>query len=174
MFESVPAPPCPSSIPPEDWERTPRSVQEAFVQLVARVEKLKAIVRDLLDRLGTNSSNSSKPPSSDPPWAKPGRRKNHPSGRRRGGQPGHPPHQRQVLPPEAVTETYDYRPTVCSHCDRLFVDGEDMDLEPVLHQTVDIPEVRPRVVEHRRRVLRCRACNKNTVAALGSSASVTH
>src|SRR4051812_16847936 len=45
-------------------------------------------IRELEARLGQTSANSSRPPSSDPPQA-PARPKVAPSGRKRGGQPGH-------------------------------------------------------------------------------------
>src|SRR5436309_1167354 len=49
---------------------------------------LQERVRELDARLGRDSSNSSRPPSSDPPRAPP-RPKAPSSGRKRGGQPGH-------------------------------------------------------------------------------------
>ena len=61
------------------------------VRQAERIEQLEAEVADLRRQLGHNSRNSSKPPSSDSPFIKPapkslrGR-----SGRKPGGQPGHP------------------------------------------------------------------------------------
>jgi transposase len=49
---------------------------------------LQQRICELEARLGQNSSNSSRPPSSDPPQAPP-KRPVVPSGRQRGGQPGH-------------------------------------------------------------------------------------
>ena len=64
---------------------------EQIEQLQARVETLRAEVAELTRRLGQNNRNSSKPPSSDSPFVKPApkslRRK---SGRKPGGQLGHP------------------------------------------------------------------------------------
>lgn len=153
-------------IPEEVFKSFPPAAQALICALLEQVRALNGRVRDLEAKLNENSSNSSKPPSSDPPWAKPVRVKKRPSGRRRGGQPGHPPHQRQLFPPEAVSATYDHRPAACAHCQRVFVEGEDEDLEPVRHQIVDIPEVQPTIVEHRRHVRRCHACQGETVAAL--------
>ena len=60
-------------------------------QLRVMVEVLRAEVAELRRQLGQNSRNSSKPPSSDSPFTKPKpkslRRR---SGRKPGGQPGHP------------------------------------------------------------------------------------
>ena len=47
--------------------RTPPEVLRLLAQLLDRIEKLEAENRDLKARLGLNSSNSSKPPSTDPP-----------------------------------------------------------------------------------------------------------
>src|SRR4051812_26381062 len=54
-------------------------------------------IRELEARLGQTSANSSRPPSSDPPQA-PARPKAPPSGRKRGGQPGHRGACRVLLP----------------------------------------------------------------------------
>ena len=68
-----------------------------------RIAQLEAEVRELTARLNQNSQNSSKPPSSDGPHVK---RKppKPPSGRKPGGQPGHTPHQRALVPVEEVDE----------------------------------------------------------------------
>ena len=55
--------------------------------LWARLEALEAKVDGLQRQVGRNSTNSSKPPSSDGPKVE--RPKRTPTGRRRGGQPGH-------------------------------------------------------------------------------------
>ena len=48
-------------------ERTPPEVIRLLQQLLKRIDKLEAENRELKARLGLNSSNSSKPPSTDPP-----------------------------------------------------------------------------------------------------------
>lgn len=61
------------------------------VRQAERIDQLEAEVAELKRRLGQNSRNSSRPPSSDSPFTKPApkslRRK---SGKNPGGQPGHP------------------------------------------------------------------------------------
>ena len=58
----------------EDWQRTPATVRALFLRLLAELKErreqiaaLRAQVEDLKERLATDSHNSSKPPSSDPP-----------------------------------------------------------------------------------------------------------
>ena len=103
----------------------PRTLEDALallevvcaelVALRAENAQLQARVRELEARLGQNSTNSSRPPSSDPP-ARPPRPLAPPTGRRRGGQPGHPPHQRALVPPEQVDTVVPHRPTHCRGC----------------------------------------------------------
>jgi len=77
---------------------------EAALEHIARLEEENAKLREenrrLEERLGLNSSNSSKPPSSDAPGTP--RQPKKPTGRRPGGQPGHKKHERALLPPEDV------------------------------------------------------------------------
>ena len=76
---------------------------------------LHARVRELEARLGQTSSNSSRPPSSDPPQVPP-KREATPSGRKRGGQPGHRGAFRGLLPVEQVDEVMAVVPEHCQHC----------------------------------------------------------
>jgi transposase len=81
----------------------------------ARIAALEQRVAALEARLGTNSTNSSVPPSAHPLGApKPVRKKK--SRRQPGGQPGHPPHLKQVLPPERVTRTHVLVAQHCANC----------------------------------------------------------
>jgi len=81
-----------------------------------RVENaaLHARVQELEARLGQNSANSSRPPSSDSPQA-PVRPKAPPSGRKRGGQPGHRGAFRALLPIEQVDKVVVVVPERCQH-----------------------------------------------------------
>jgi transposase len=67
---------------------------------MALVGALTQRMAELEQRLAQNSSNSSRPPSSDVPGSARAGKK--PTGRRPGGQPGHKKHERALLPPEAV------------------------------------------------------------------------
>ena len=73
----------------EEWEQTPKAVQEFVLSLVVRVQELESEVVVLRERVNRNSRNSSQPPSSDSPEVPRQPRRRAKSGRKRGGQPGH-------------------------------------------------------------------------------------
>ena len=106
-------------IPEPVWNTASPEVQAAILALVEfyeqRLAKLEARVNDLENRLKLNSTNSSKPPSSDPIGMK---RKPpaSPSGKKRGGQPGHRKAYRALVPPEKIHETFHCKPTACRRC----------------------------------------------------------
>src|SRR4249920_1685619 len=85
-------------------------------ELIALVAALKAQIAELERRLGLNSSNSGKPPSSDG-LKKPARVKSlrEPSGKSSGGQKGHQGETlRQVAEPNKIV---DHFPRSCATCD---------------------------------------------------------
>src|SRR5438094_6574656 len=104
-------------VPEAVWVTWPPDAQAVIVALAQQVVALAAEVRDLKARLGQNSTNSSRPPSSDLP-AVPRRSATpaSPSGRRAGGQPGHAGHCRAVVPPERVDVVVDHWPACCVGC----------------------------------------------------------
>src|SRR4051795_9913876 len=106
----IPRPPIAEPL----WNTIPPEAQIAILAVLdsvnGRVLELEQRVRDLEARLKLNSTNSSKPPSSDPIGFK---RKPpaSPSGRKRGGQPGHRRAQRLLVPPEKARSITECRPT---------------------------------------------------------------
>ena len=144
----------PSSIPIDLWDAIPASLRPAIAAIVVGLE---ARIAELEARLGQNSSNSSQPPSSDGPHVKPAPPKT-PSGKRRGGQPGHPKHERVILPPD---EIFDHKPTRCRLCATPLT-GDDPD--PIVDQVLDLPEKLRSVTHHRRHTLECPCCHAATTA----------
>ena len=138
-----------------------------MVALAQRVSALEAEVRDLKTRLGQNSTNSSRPPSSDPPQVKrqPGPP---PSGRRAGGQPGHAGHFRALMPPERVDVVVEHWPDRCVGCTTLLVAPQagQAATEYVAHQVTELPPVRAVVTEHRLHRVACPHCGATTRATL--------
>src|SRR5271167_2753943 len=132
---------------------------------VLRSENAALIARlaDLERRLGLNSSNSSKPPSSDG-LKKPLRVSSlrEPSGKKSGGQKGHPGETlRRVETPDAIIAHY---PEACAACgEPLTVAGAT---DHVARQVFDLPEPRPLIVtEHRAYGCCCVVCGTQTRGA---------
>jgi transposase len=73
--------------------------KRTIAALERRIQQLEVRIRELEALLARYSGNSSKPPSSDRPGAPPPARPKR-TGRKRGGQPGHEKHSRELLPPE--------------------------------------------------------------------------
>jgi transposase len=149
------------SIPHSLWNTVPPEAQAAILAVIASLEKR---IADLEARLNQNSTNSSKPPSTDPPAVKVKRRPPAPpTGRKRGGQPGHKRHTRALVPPGQLRETFEVRPARCGGCGSP-LRGKDPD--PLRHQVAEIPPVRPDVDEYRLHRLTCSSCGTVTRAEL--------
>jgi transposase len=133
-----------------------------IAELERRVADLEATVRDLHARLGQNSSNSSVPPSANPLDAPPPVVKQ-PTGRKRGGQAGHPGHTRPLLPPEQVRQTITYIPVTCQRCHApLPATAGPRDPEPIRHQVIELPPVTAYAIEYQAHGRTCPCCGTVT------------
>jgi transposase len=160
-------------VPAELWATFRPAAQAIIVALAQRVIALEAEVRDVKARLGQNSTNSSRPPSSDPPHVKrrPG---SPPSGRRAGGQPGHAGHFRALMPPERVDVVVAHWPARCVGCAAPLTSrasaaapataARTTAADYVPHQVTELPPLRAVVTEHRLHRLACPACGATTRA----------
>ncbi len=133
---------------------SPAAAVELMMSLLARVEELER-------QIGRSSRNSSLPPSRDSPEQRKARPKKDGSGRKRGGQPGHPGTTREMVKdPDAVVEHW---PQACDECGAaLGSDGVVGD--PVAHQVSELV-VSVHVTEHRRMRVRC-DCGRCVLAGL--------
>ena len=113
-------------------------------QLAEQKKKL----RELEARLNENSSNSSRPPSSDPPWTKKYPKQRRKRGKKRGAQPGHRGSRRETVPPEKVTHFVDHRPGECEKCGA-DLSGASQVGRPQRRQVWDLPPIEPEIIEHR-------------------------
>ena len=153
-------------LPDHLWNNASPELQAAILALVQnhqeQVAALDCRLRDLEARLKLNSTNSHKPPSSDFPGAK---RKPPapPTGKKRGGQPGHRKAQRELVPPEKVRETFTCKPTNCRRCGHGLLGDDSM---PLIHQVAEIPKVEPFVDEYRLHRLACPGCGETTCGIL--------
>jgi transposase len=129
-----------------------------------QIRQLQQQLADTRAQLGTNSRNSSLPPSSDrfhgkrrPPQAGDRPRQ------KRGGQPGHPRQQRLLVPGDQVRETVVCKPKACRRCGRPLTGS---DPTPWHHQVAELPVVRPDVVEYQLHRLVCPGCHTSTCGKL--------
>jgi transposase len=131
-----------------------------------RVDELERQVKDLRARLGANASNSSLPPSANPPQAPPPVVKKR-TGRQTGGQPGHQGRQRRRLPRERVQHVIALIPTHCESCQApLPVQPSAADPEPVWHQFCELPKVQAVVTEFQGHARTCPCCGHRTREAI--------
>jgi transposase len=168
----------------EDWNSTPQSVKTALIALQHQarlleirfaayekklaaleakdieIESLKTEVAALGERLGQNSTNSSRPPSSDPPQAS-RRSGREPSGKKQGAQLGHQGAGRTLKPATEVDRVIDLRPQRCRKCGRS-LKGDDP--TPARHQVTEVPPAHAEVIEYRRHTLCCQTCGVKTAA----------
>jgi transposase len=143
-----------------------RARDAVIAELTRRLTRLEEEVRELKARLGTNSNNSSLPPSANPPHApKPPAKP--PTGRQAGGQPGHEGHARARLPAHRVNQVVPYVPEVCDRCRApLAADPGPDDPAATWHQVAELPAVAAIVTEHQGHARTCRGCGHVTRASI--------
>lgn len=139
----------PVSVDPRDARIA--ELEGQLAQRDARIVLLEARLAHLEELCRRSSRNSSQPPSGDGP-AKPAVRKRIPSGRKRGGQPGHKKNERKLVPPDEVDEHHDCIPEECAGCEAPL---SGVDPEPLLHQVFELPEVKPVVRQYALHALGC-------------------
>jgi len=150
-----------------------QAVQSTNIQLIQEnarltnlIRKLKEVIAKLKERLGQTSKNSSKPPSSDPPWIRnqgPSKASQATQRRKPGAQKGHPGHQRTLIPIENVQQVIALKPDHCQGCGQPLC-GEDP--QPYRHQVSEIPQITPIVTEYQLHSLSCAQCQAITRAHL--------
>ncbi len=130
------------------------------VEQARTIAKLEARVAELERRLGRNSGNSSKPPSSDT-FEHPGKKPVPKRERKRGRQPGAPGSSLAMA--ETPDRTEDHLPPRCDGCGSGLALTDSVGFER--RQVRDIPLVTVQVIEHRAHRCRC-ACGATTRAAM--------
>jgi transposase len=152
---SAPNPECPGC----------RVLQARLVQLEAQVVLLQSQLAKLEARLNQNSQNSSRPPSADPPSAPQRPPKPTPSGRKPGGQPGHPGKTRLLKPIEQCHEVVSFFPEACAHCFAPLSQAPSGAAPPPRrHQVLELPPVLIRTIEYQCHATSCPHCHALTWA----------
>jgi transposase len=142
-----------------------------IAELKEQIVVLKERIAELERRLGLNSDNSSKPPSSDG-LGKPTRIQSlrEKSGKEPGGQPGHKGVTlEQVKDPDATKR---YTVSCCPHCKTNLRDVPVSRINK--RQVFDIPKIKPFVVEHQFEVKRCPGCLKKVEAQVTDISNISN
>jgi transposase len=161
----------PAGITPDDWTATPLTVRQFISVLLSvlaqqqqqladqqqQIILLQARIADLEARLNQHSQNSSKPPSSDPPSAPP-RPARVPRGRKAGGQPGHPHHDRPDPDPDHIDHVRDHYPNRCPTCQIPLVDVRRDACAVQTQHVWELPVVRPHITAHQYHTVCCPSC----------------
>jgi len=134
------------------------------IELEEQVAKLTEAVREMRELLGRNSSNSNKPPSSDPPGTGAGlpkRKKG--KGGRRGGQKGHRGTHRALVAAEQVNDFVELFPHECESCWEPLPKTPD----PLAkrYQYTELKPLAAHTTEYRRHAVVCPCCGYKTRAA---------
>lgn len=154
-------------------ERLRQKVVEQQEEIGEREKQIADLQRQLA-AYRKDSSNSSKPPSSDGVVGQVRRcRWRAKSKRRPGGQKGHPGHHRALVPLEQVQQVKSVVPACCQHCglslpqrmENLRAAGE-----PQRHQVTELPPIQPYVVEYQCHKVICPVCGEATRAPLPAEA----
>jgi len=146
---------------------------EEITEKEKRIEDAEKQIADLERQLAgrkQNSTNSSKPPSSDGLAGEPrqrGRRKK--SRRKPGGQPGHRGAHRQLVAAERVNEVRSVLPKQCRHCG-CCLPSEIQQARTTdavqRHQVTEIPPIQAHIIEYQCHRVVCSECGGSTRAAL--------
>ncbi len=140
-------------------EATVALVEALVTTLQQEIVALSAQVAQLQTQLNKDSHNSHKPPSSDGPAKRPRARSlRKRSGKKSGGQPGHPGVARCLVDdPDTVVA---HMPVACAGC------GANLETAPEIkrerRQVIEIPEPRPVVTEHQAAHKACPVCQTVT------------
>jgi transposase len=144
-------------------------------QQIADAEKQIADLERQLALRKQNSTNSSKPPSSDGLAGEPRQRGRGKKSRRKvGGQPGHRGAYRPLVPAERVDEVRPVLPEQCQHCGHLLpAQVEQVQTTGAVqrHQVTELPPIQARIIEYQCHRVVCPECGESTRATVPEQAA---
>lgn len=132
--------------------------QRRIEELERKVAELTQMVSKLMAKLDKNSGNSHLPPSSDGPGGRPASGSK-PGGRKRGAQPGHRGHKRELVDTDRVHTVVDIFPAACEKCCEQL--PETPDPAAARYQVAEVPPVIAHITEYRGHAVTC-ACGHTT------------
>jgi transposase len=133
----------------EDWKQTPPVVRALVLQQHELIGQLIKRVEDLEARLRQNSQNSSRPPSSDPPYQR-DKRKSKKRGKP-GAKKGHKGHQQTLFTP---TEVIPVPPKACGCGTQAFENLRAF----YIHQHIELPEIQMQITHFVLQEGECTGC----------------
>lgn len=143
-------------------------LREVLEGLKASAERTEKLLAALEERLGKDSRNSSKPPSSDGPSAPP-RPPSTPTGRKRGGQPGRKGSAR-IMPAEGSEDRVVPVPLCCCpHCSTEI--PADRITGSTMHRVVDLAQKLTEVIGYALEQGTCPHCQRKVQAPLPPDAA---
>jgi transposase len=139
-------------------------LEARLAELEAKVQEQARLILDLAKKLQDRdlpkSGTQVQQPASKPPAKKASQRKP-------GGQPGHPPHMKQMLPPDRVSQTVPIVPEQCQHCQHaLPVEPGPDDPEPTRFQVAELPDIKAKITEYQGHARTCPCCGEVTRAPI--------
>lgn len=149
------------------YDQGPDTVFALIHALQEQVAALTARVKELEDRLGKDSHNSSKPPSSDGYKKKPVSLREQ-TGRKPGGQEGH--NGKTLLFSENPDALVLHTPTECANCHHSL--AEVSGTEGERRQVLDLPPLALVTTEHRALRKTCPHCGTQNVGAFPEEVSL--
>jgi len=126
--------------------------KEAVVKILLEMD---VRIRRLEERLGMDSTNSSKPPSTDSKLTKAPPQKSSDKKTKRGGQKGHKGSNLRLSPTPDSTETI--KPTSCEKCQTSFLESSHGKI--IKRQVFDIPKASITITEYQGHSLVCPCCH---------------
>jgi transposase len=146
--------------------RTLKALVAEPLPLKEQLAQANARIKELEDTLAKDSRTSGKPPSADG-LARLPRSSRRPSGKRPGGQAGHPGHTFSMV--EQPDEVVRHRPQVCCQC------SEDLSAVPGMlaerRQVLDVPEIRLLAQEHQIEAICCPTCHSTSLGSFPAAVS---
>jgi transposase len=150
-------------------ERLRRQLSEQSEEIAEKKKQIADLERQLAGRK-QNSTNSSKPPSSDGLAGEPRQRGGRKKSRRKvGGQPGHLGAHRPLVAAERVDEIRPVLPERCRHCGRSLpgeIEQAQTNGAVQRHQVTEMPSIQARVIEYQCHRVVCPGCGESTRAAV--------
>lgn len=145
-----------------------KGLREVLEALKASAERTEKLLVTMEERLGKDSRNSSKPPSSDGPSAPP-RPASTPTGRKRGGQPGRKGSARMMLPEGSEDRLVPVPLACCPHC-RMEIPPDRITVS-TMHRVVDLAQKLTEVIGYALEEGTCPHCQRKARAPLPPEAA---